>query len=137
MNPVQKNLALAPADTLRSRLSDLVTDFYKSLVRSRDSLLLTREQVDSLNAADGRYRPRADSVWAGLAKYIAESGDRPDLKEITRLMDAAKVRAWAIQREEVPRMMAVLVPAQRVLAQIMLRALIDSKDHLPSSPHIF
>jgi hypothetical protein len=137
MNALKKDSALAPVDTLRSRLADLVGDSYKQLLRNRDSLLLTNEQVAALTAADDRYRPRADSVWSALAKYIADTGDSPDLGEVTRRMDAARDRGWAVQREELPHMMAVLSPAQQELAKIMLKPLIESKDHPPPAYHIF
>ena len=126
MNPVRLNHAPAPVDSLASRLADIVSDSYKLLLRNRDSLLITAAQADSITAADKAYTTRADSVWRDVARYIDASRDGYDLQSITRHVDAAAVRVWAIQREEIPRIMSILVPAQQELAKIMLKFVIES-----------
>jgi len=136
VNPARQNFERAPIDSLRSRLSFLVGNAYFVLLARRDSLLLTRDQVDALSAANQTYRTRADSVWLDLAEYIGDHSTTTAIKDVGKHIDDAIDRVWAMQREEVPRMMAVLLPAQQVVARDLLDFLIDPRHRLPS-PHIF
>lgn len=139
MAPLRQNRARAPEDSLRARLADYeVVNYYDVLERMRDSLLLTRDQVGVLESARASYLVRADSVWRNVAAFIASrSGDDYDVNDIRRRVDATALRAWALEREEVPRIRAVMTPAQLELVDVILRSLVESDKHLPPRPHLF
>lgn len=131
ISPIDKNHTPAPVDSLRSRLADHVGSYYQYFIRLRDSLLLTREQVERYQAADSVYQAKADVVWQELAEYIYARRDHPDLHDITDRLDKAFARVWAVQREEIPQLRAGLTAAQLELADLLLRPLAESKDRPP------
>jgi hypothetical protein len=137
MDPLRKNEAPAPVDSLRSRLGYQVGDGYSQLIFYRDSLLLTPSQIAQLNAADTAYRARVRPIWQDLATYIAAQGEDANLREVNRRLDEARVRVWAMEREEIPKMMAPLTVAQRELAQLLLQTLINSDKRRPPTPVLF
>jgi hypothetical protein len=137
MDPLRKNFAPAPVDSLRSRLADMPGDGFEWLANSRDSLLLTAGQIERIKAADVAYNTRVDPMWQELAVYIAAQGENANLRDVNRRLDEAKVRAWAIQREEIQKMMAPLSPAQRELAEVILEWIINSDKRRPPSRAIF
>jgi hypothetical protein len=140
MAALRGNSARAPADSLQARLLDYeVTDAYDYILRMRDSLLLTRDQVDSLQHLKADYTPRAAAVWRDLADYIYAQTAAPgyDVNDITHRVDALTTRAWAVLRAEVPRIRAVMTPAQLELVDIMLEPIVDSDKKIPPRPHLF
>ncbi len=137
VDPIRKNTARAPIDSLANRLSEEVGSGYELLLYRRDSLLLTSEQIAALQRADTAYIRKALRVWRPIAVYIDEHHGPGDVQEIVRRTDRARPVVWAIQRGELPTMMAILSPAQRVLATQMLQELIHSKEHPPPFAHIF
>jgi hypothetical protein len=138
MAPLRQNHARAPVDSLRARLADYqVVDYYDYLLRMRDSLLLTRDQIAALQTARAVYLVRADSVWRDVAMYIATHSERYDVNDIRRRVDETTVRAWALERAEVPRMRAGMTAAQLELVDDLLRSLVESDKRLPPRPHLF
>jgi hypothetical protein len=137
VSAVTQNHAPAPVDSLRSRLSEQVGSYYQYFIRLRDSLLLTRKQVEVYEAADSVYQTKADAVWQELALHILAQRDHPDLHDIGDRLDAAAAQVWAIQREEIPRLRAGLTPAQLELADFLLRGLVESRERPPPRRFLF
>jgi hypothetical protein len=137
ITPLGPKHGLAPIDTLTDRLSNVVGDFYGGMIFRRDSLLLTRGQVEALQAADTIYKAKANAIWREVAVYAATIEPNGGLQELIRRKDAAAGRVWALERLEIPRMLQGLTPAQRELAVLMLAPLADSEKHRPSSPVLF
>lgn len=67
------------------------------LLEQSDSLLLSPAQVMALRDAGDAYAGRADSVWAGLADYLAGLGDRFDTHEALDRVEAATDQVWEMQ----------------------------------------
>lgn len=140
MDARRGNTARAPADTLRDRLLDYrVTDVYEYMFLMRDSLLLSRSQADSLERLRANYQPRAKAVWQDLADDIYRlTADRDyDLNAIVRRVDEVDRRAWAVLRGELPKIRAILTPAQLELADIMFKPIVESDRRIPSRPYLF
>ncbi|MGH7621875.1 MAG: hypothetical protein ACREMU_06010, partial [Gemmatimonadaceae bacterium] len=137
MAPLQQNHAPAPADTLSSRLSDEVGNYYDALLRLRDSLLLTPPQVRALAAANSAYQLRAKPVWDAIATYIESQRGHYDVNDIAHRVDDGVTRVLAIEREEIPRMRAVMTPGQLELVDIILAPLANSAKRRPPRPFLF
>jgi hypothetical protein len=140
MDARRGNTARAPADSLRDRLLDYkVTDVYEYMFRMRDSLLLTRSQVDSLERLRANYQPRAEAVWQDLAHdiYRLTADHDYDLNAIVRRVDEVDRRAWAVLRSELPKIRAILTPAQLELADIMFKPIVESDRRIPPRPYLF
>lgn len=116
----------APIDSLISRLSYQTPDYYAYLVRLRDSLLLTPDQVDSLQTADRAYRQQADAVWRSLAQYIIGRRGQYDVNDIAHRVDESVIAVLSIQRNELPRMRRPLTSGQLALADQLLEPLARS-----------
>jgi len=103
---------LSAAD-LKKRYDRNVPDPYASVVQEADSLLLSRDQVERLNALRANYRASVDTVLLRLADHMASLGDRYDASEALRYQESTLDRAWEITRQSVRRDFAsVLSPIQ-------------------------
>ena len=102
MAPLRQNHERAPVDSLRARLADYeVGNYYDALLRMRDSLLLTRDQVTALETARAAYMVRADAIWRDIATFIATRTDGYDVNDIRRRVDETAVRGRG--RSSAPR----------------------------------
>ncbi|HEY4216577.1 MAG TPA: carboxypeptidase-like regulatory domain-containing protein [Gemmatimonadaceae bacterium] len=125
--PIEHDFSAAPRDSVAASLADyIVTDGYVLLLRQRDSLLLTDKQERALEVLHADYRARALNLWRDAAAYILANRDHPDFGAIDERLDVAAAANWKLEREEVPRMLAVLTPAQQELATAMLDVIIKS-----------
>jgi hypothetical protein len=120
---------LAPA-AIRQRYARNVPDLYAAIIAESDSLFLTAEQVTALRAAQAEYRVRVDSVWAGLAAYLAELPDRYSSAEALRRQEEATDRAWEISRQEGPTVKSILSPLQISMLPGLIRTVIHAHDRL-------
>ena len=104
------------ADSIRIRFSRNVRSPYAAIIEEADSLLLSREQVERLRIADAAFRVRVDSVWRVLGIELATLGDHYDVALATQHTEDATDSGWAIARDEVPAIKAILSPLQFTLA---------------------
>jgi hypothetical protein len=138
MAPLRQNHARAPVDSLRARLNDYeVGNYYDVLIRMRDSLLLTTDQVAHLQVASNAYMARADSAWGEVAALMASERTGYDLNDLRHRIDAVAIRVWAMQRAEIPTMRSGLSVAQLELVETILQPLARSQMQLPLRPHVF
>jgi len=91
---------LTAAD-LRARYVRNVPDPYAGILQESDSLLLTREQSDSVTAADGRYRARIDSLWAPFIEHLVDLPDAFDARDALKRQEAVLDAAWELSRRDV------------------------------------
>jgi hypothetical protein len=89
------------ADQLLQRVQRNVPDPYGELLQQTDSLLLTVDQVARLQAARTSYRARIDSLWTGLAQYLASLPTAYNFDEASKHMDAVVDQAWELSRVSV------------------------------------
>jgi hypothetical protein len=111
------------ADSMAAMLRQQVPDPYTMVVQESDSLLLSREQVDSLQAAQVGYRARIDSLWQVTTATLAAYGDDYDANAATRIVDDATEQAWLIGRDQIPALRRILSPLQMRLAPSMIHDL--------------
>lgn len=117
---------LSAAD-LKRRYVRNVPDPYRAILQESDSLLLTREQAEALEAAQSRYRQRADSAWEVLAEDFAALDNRYDAGAALKRQEATVDAVWELTRRDVQAVLPqVLSPIQQRLAPwpagLLLRA---------------
>ena len=112
-----------PADSMAARLRRQVPDPYNMVMQESDSLLLSRDQVDSLKSAQVSYRARIDSLWKATTTTLAAYGDDYDSDAAMHLVDDATEQAWLIGRDQIPILQRILSPLQMRLAPGLIGAL--------------
>lgn len=116
------------AAELERRYRRNVPDPYAYILDESDSLLISREQADSLKAIDARFRQRTDSLWNGLATYLAALGDDFDVKAALARQEKATDDAWEMARTDVQRELPhVLSPVQLKLLPGMVNMLYTAR----------
>lgn len=106
---------LTAAD-LKKRYDRNVPDPYAAVVQETDSLLLSRDQVERLNAMRAAYRASVDTVLLRLADHMASLSNKYDAAEALRYQETTLDEAWEITRQAVRRDFSlVLSPIQRGL----------------------
>jgi hypothetical protein len=116
---------------LRARYVRTVPDPYQGILEESDSLLLTRDQSDSLAAIDVRYRAHMDTLWTTLAEYLAALPDLFDTKAVLERQESVVDDAWEYSRQHVQRTLpAVLSPVQLRMLPWLPKMLYESKGKL-------
>jgi hypothetical protein len=119
------------AEELKQRYSRNVPDPYAGILQESDSLLLTRDQVEQLQNAQARLRQRMDSLWTGLADYLASLGDHFDAASALKRQEDATDDAWEISRIEVQQVLSTtLTPAQLRLLPWPAQMLYNARERL-------
>jgi hypothetical protein len=103
-------------DSMALRLRRQVPDVYDDVMEESDSLLLSRDQVDSLKAAQVGYHARLDSLWKATTTTLAAYGDDYDADVAMHVVDDATEQAWIIGRDQIPTLERILSPLQMRLA---------------------
>jgi hypothetical protein len=102
------------ADELARRYARSVPNPYTPLLEHADSLVLTPEQVVTLQRADDRFRAQMDSIWRALGAALAALPERYDVAAADKRADDAVDGAWELARltlrEQLDR---ILSPVQR------------------------
>ncbi len=109
---VRKRLTRAPGDT--------------SLDES-DSLLVSRDQSDSLKKEQTRYRAHVDSTWRAALAPLVAMGDDYDANVAMNIIDDATEKAWLAARDEMPVLERILSPLQMRLAPFPIPYLVQAK----------
>lgn len=102
---------------LERRYARSVPDPYPAILQQSDSLLLTRDQMEALQAADKGYLQRVDSVWTELSEYLASLPDQYSTAEALRRQEAAVADGWELTKLDVQRTLPT------ILSLIQLRLL--------------
>lgn len=117
----------ADAIELKRRYDRNVPDLYQMVLQQTDSLLLSRDQVESLQRARATYRARLDSVWTGLAQTLADLPDDYDSRAAYRTASGTIDEAWELTRLELKRTLPEIL--NRVQIQLLpgvVRSLVQS-----------
>ena len=115
-----------PIDTIMVKLKRQVPDVYDVVMEESDSLLLSRDQVDSLKAAQVGYHARIDSLWRTTATTLSAYGDDYDADVAMHLLDDATEQAWLIGRDQIPTLERILSPLQIRLSPWVVTSLKQS-----------
>jgi hypothetical protein len=100
---------------LKRRYERTVSDPYQAIIAEADSLLISRDQMNALQAADQRYRLRTDSLWTALATDFHELGDRYDVRAALNRQESAIDAAREITRLDVQATLGA------ILSELQLR----------------
>ncbi|MEO7458461.1 MAG: carboxypeptidase-like regulatory domain-containing protein [Gemmatimonadaceae bacterium] len=103
-------------DSIASKLRGQVADVYDEILEESDSLLLSREQTDSLKVAQKTYLAKSNAHWTAVATKLADMGDRYDADAAMFIVDDAIEQGWLIARDEFPTIKRILSPLQIALA---------------------
>jgi hypothetical protein len=107
----------ATADTIKNRYmgatsSNGFSDIYKLMLRFADSLALSRDQSERVQARQKWLIAQADTVFGNLAKHLAELPKDFNAKEAAASVKKAQDDMWAIIYAEKPFLMELLTPGQ-------------------------
>lgn len=86
---------------MRNRLRPTFEDPFDWVLQENDSLLLQRDQIEAIHAAQLRYLARVDSVWTNVAEHFATLSKRYDVQlEGCQLEEAytAVIRSGGMRR---------------------------------------
>ncbi|MEP6621853.1 MAG: carboxypeptidase-like regulatory domain-containing protein [bacterium] len=104
------------ADSIRARFSRNVPNLYTQIIEESDSLLLSREQVDSLRVGSARWIARSNTLWLELGEKLAAMSDDYDVKLATQMTEDATDAAWELARREAIGIKEILSPLQMSMA---------------------
>ncbi|HVZ78443.1 MAG TPA: carboxypeptidase-like regulatory domain-containing protein [Gemmatimonadaceae bacterium] len=117
------------AAELKARYERNVPDPYNGILQESDSLLLTREQVESLQQAQAAYRVRMDSLWTALADYMASLPDDYDAAAALKRSEDATDAGWELSRQDLQKTLrAILTPVQLAILPFPAKLLYDAKE---------
>jgi hypothetical protein len=119
----------ASADTLKNRYmnsssSNAFMDIYKLMLRYADSLALSRDQSERVQARQKTLIARADTVFGGLAEYLANLPESYSAKDAAKHVSDASTAIWNIIYAEGPWIKELLTPGQLRLLPGGLREMV-------------
>ncbi|MDB4884280.1 MAG: hypothetical protein JWL95_3046 [Gemmatimonadetes bacterium] len=107
------------ADSMVRPLARNVPDIYQEIMEESDSLLISRDQMDSLKTAQVLYKRKSDSLWMSVTTKLAAMGDDYDADAAMYMIDDATERAWLLDRDELPVLERILSPLQLRMAPLV------------------
>jgi hypothetical protein len=107
----------ASADTLKARYmsatsSNGFSDIYRVMLRYADSIALTREQTEKVQARQKVLIAKADSLFGELGKYLAALPPDFSAKDAAKHVTDASTNIWNIVYAETPWLKELLTPGQ-------------------------
>jgi hypothetical protein len=109
----------ASADTIKSRYMGTTgtngfSDIYKLMLRYADSIALSRDQAEKVQARQKVLIAKADSVYGELGRYLAAlpAGEGFDAKDAAKHVTDASNGMWDIIYAERPWLKELLTPGQ-------------------------
>jgi hypothetical protein len=98
------------ADELVKRYIRTVPDPYASILTESDSLLLTREQLESARSAQTHWTELMTAHWKKLADYLAGLPEVYDVSDAYKHQEDASdegwAKSWADVHEQLPRLLS-------------------------------
>jgi hypothetical protein len=107
------------ADSMMRPLARNVPDIYADIMEESDSLLISRDQMDSLKAAQVLFKRKVDSLWMSVTTKLAAMGDDYDADAAMYMIDDATERGWLLDRDELPVLERILSPLQLRMAPLV------------------
>lgn len=124
----------ATADTIKSRYmsgqsSNAFSDIYRLMLRYADSLALSREQTERVQARQKILIGRADSLFGALGGYLAALPADFSAKDAATHVRKAQDDIWAIIYGEAPFLTELLTPGQVRLLPGGLREMVMTPNY--------
>jgi hypothetical protein len=121
----------ADVQELKRRYAGNVPDMYQMLLQQADSLLLSREQVDSLTKSRAAYRVKLDGLWTTLATSLTNLPDSYNPHDAYTKASDTIDGAWEMTRDDLQKSLpGILNQVQMQLLPPLIRNIIDSKGPL-------
>jgi hypothetical protein len=106
------------AQDLKKRYTRSMPDIFGEVLAQADSLLLTAEQVALVRPLQAQHQAHMDSVWSGLAVYLAGLPERYDQEDVFDRIEKDTDEAWEWTRLLVKRdLPKILRPEQLTLLE--------------------
>lgn len=116
----------ATADTIKERfMKQQFSDIYAIMLHFADSLALSRDQVESMQAEQKVLRAEGDSIYAGLAAYLVALPGSFDVPDAARHVKEAGDAMWDKIYAERTFLTKTLTPGQLRLLPAPLRNMIE------------
>jgi hypothetical protein len=117
----------ASAADLQRRFQRNVPDLYRLILQQSDSLLLSREQVESLTRVQAEHRQRLDAIWLDLATRFANLPDQFDARDASKRLQTTIDQAWSLTRDDLKeKLHLILNPIQLTLLPGPVKGLMES-----------
>jgi hypothetical protein len=119
----------ASADTLKNRYMNITgtggfSDIYKIMLRYADSLALSRDQTEKVQARQKLLQAKADSVYTELAQYLYALPPNYDAREAAKRARDTGNAMWKIIYAETPFLKELLTAGQIRLLPFGLRDMV-------------
>jgi hypothetical protein len=130
---VEQNIRVRPSmygtrattDTIKARyLRTQFSDIYAVLLRNADSLALSRNQAEALQAEQKVLKARADSIFSILAQYLAALPENFDVKEAAKHVKDSGDDVWKVIYAERDFLQRTLTPGQIALLPGPIREMV-------------
>lgn len=109
----------ATADTIKTRYvcgngtgANGYSDIYQRLLQFADSLALSRDQVEKLQARQKQMRAAADSLYGSLAEYLHALPQAYDVKDAAKHVTDTELEVWKRIYGEAPFLRELLTSGQ-------------------------
>lgn len=123
---------------LMKRYERSLPDWYAGILDQADSLLLSREQVEKLQAARAAYVQRMTAHWGPTAAILASLPNNYDARSAVALQTEAADAAWEIARQEVQTTLPrILTPVQLGLLSPFVQQLLNAKVPVKGFRYLF
>lgn len=109
----KKNEAPLTEEEVKKRLRSLVSDPVAPILRMRDSLLLTEQQVDSIEVIQARFKSESDSLLAPIVSYVTEHAGEVKDDELSERIGKVMPKMMKLMLEAAKEAGSVLDDEQR------------------------
>jgi hypothetical protein len=118
---------------LKRRYERNVPDPYAAILAETDSLLLSREQSETITGVQANYRQSMDSIWISLAETLSALPDDFDSRAALKAQENTIDRAWEYTRLSVRSSLGMLLsPLQLALMPVVVRGLYNAEKPIKS-----
>jgi hypothetical protein len=85
---------------------------FESILRQKDTLRLSTAQADSISSMTVVYLTRLDSIWAPMARFMSEAGERYDVEEVHSRMEQLRRTSFQLMSDHAQAVKRVLTSEQ-------------------------
>lgn len=98
--------------SLVRRYSQSAPDLYTPILELRDSLFLTPEQTEKLQAAQMTLSAHTNAAWGALAAYLVSLNERYEIQPALSRQSAATAEVWKLMWSDAQALRTLLDPTQ-------------------------
>jgi hypothetical protein len=110
--PIRTTDPRAAAENIKRRYSHTIQNVYATILFQSDSLILSADQARALDSARVPYEAQVDSLWGGLATYLASLSHGYNAAAALARADSVSERVWQLGRQQSETVRMILSPLQ-------------------------